>query len=618
MDKMKMESNNSVLENVEKIAAIFPNCVSEKKNESGQTEKAIDFDILKQMLSDHVVEGEESYTFTWPGKRASIVEANRPIRKTLRPEKQKSVDWENTKNLYIEGDNLDVLKLLQESYLEAVKMIYIDPPYNTGSDFIYRDDFSVSQEMYANESGALDEKGNRFFKNTDRNGRFHSDWCSMMYARLLLARNLLTKDGIIFMSIDDGEVGNLRKIGDEIFGESNFLANLVWEKKYTVANDARFFSDNHDHILCYVKDSSVFSIGRLPRTAEMNAAYKNPDHHPKGVWKATPLHAKSGSADSANFSYTFKNGVTFRPPAGTYSRYSAETLKKMDEGDEIWFGKDGTAIPARKTFLCDLKNSGIVPRTLISYEMGGHNHEAVEEVKHLLDQNVFNNPKPLKLLEYLLTVANLQEDSIVMDFFSGSATTAQAVMKWNEARGSKCRYLMVQLPETCDPASEAAKVGYKTICEIGQARIKAAAAQIENVEVDTGFRVFTLDESNMKDVFFSAEEYQQSLLPMLESNIKEDRTDLDLLFGCLLEWGLPLDRACTEYFVDGCHVIDYQDGELVACFAENITEKVLTDMASRKPRRVVFRDASFTDSPSKMNVWERFKLLSPETQIKVL
>lgn len=617
MEKMKMESVDLISQNIEKIGKIFPNCITETVDEDGKQKKVIHFERLRQLLSDDAVDGGEVYEFTWVGKKAAIAEANTPIRKTLRPCPEESINWDSTENLYMEGDNLEVLKLLQESYFGAVKMIYIDPPYNTGNDFIYRDRFAKSGEDYAEDIGLYDEDGIRLFCNTDSNGRFHSDWCSMMYSRLLLARNLLSSDGVIFISIDDGEVGNLRKMGDEIFGEANFLANLIWEKKYTVANDAQFFSDNHDHILCYAKDSSQFQIGRLPRTEEMNAAYKNPDHHPKGVWKATPLHAKSGSLESADFSYTFKNGVTFRPPTGTYSRYSAETLKRMDEGDEIWFGKDGKAVPSRKTFLCDLKNQGVVPRTLIPYEVGGHNHEAVEEVKHLLKTNVFNNPKPLKLLKYLMTVANLKEDSLVLDFFSGSATTAHALMDFNAERGTHCKYIMVQLAETCKPGSAAYKAGYKNICEIGKARILAAGKTEDASKVDVGFRVFKLDESNMKDVYYEAEEYSQSLLTMLESNIKEDRTDLDLLFGCLLEWGMPLSLPyrceCEEGF--RIHICD--EGELIACFEENIPESVMMEIAKRQPQRAVFRDSGFQDSAAKINVKERFKLVSPETDVRI-
>ena len=648
MNHMKFESPDMTAQNIDRIAALFPNCVTEMLDEEHSTpekkvyKRAINFELLKQMLSPDVVDGDEAYEFTWVGKKAAIVEANKPIRKTLRPCVEESKDWDNTENLYIEGDNLEVLKLLQESYLGKVKMIYIDPPYNTGNDFIYADDFMRSQEEENEQMGMYDEDENRLFKNTDTNGRFHSDWCSMIYSRLMLARNLLTDDGVIFISIDDGEVGNLRKICDEVFGANNFLANLIWEKKYTVANDALFFSDNHDHILCYVKDVFKFSIGKLPRTDEMNAAYKNPDNHPKGPWKATPLHAKSGSAESANFTYTFKNGVTFKPPVGTYSRYSAETLKKYDENNEIWFGRDGTAVPSRKTFLCDLKNTGIVPRTIIPFSVGGHNHEAVDEVRALMQDNLFTNPKPTKLLRHLATIANCSDNSIILDFFSGSATTAHAVMQLNAEDGGHRKFIMVQLPEPCDEASEACKAGYKNICEIGKERIRRAgekllqdvtsgkgnikgegwgcgmpttqedrAFAIKNI-LDIGFRVLKLDDTNMKDVYYAPDDYDQNMLAGLESNIKDDRTDLDLLFGCLIDWGLPLSLPYKSEQLGGCTVHTYNDGDLIACFDANIPESVVKEIAQRKPLRAVFRDSSFASSPEKINVFEIFKLYMPE------
>ena len=642
MNHMKFESPDMTAQNIDHIAALFPNCVTEMPDENGKIKRAVNFELLKQMLSPDVVDGDEAYEFTWVGKKAAIVEANKPIRKTLRPCVEESKDWDNTENLYIEGDNLEVLKLLQESYLGKVKMIYIDPPYNTGNDFIYADDFMRSQEEENEQMGMYDEDENRLFKNTDTNGRFHSDWCSMIYSRLMLARNLLTDDGVIFISIDDGEVGNLRKICDEVFGANNFLANLIWEKKYTVANDALFFSDNHDHILCYVKDVFKFSIGKLPRTDEMNAAYKNPDNHPKGPWKATPLHAKSGSAESANFTYTFKNGVTFKPPVGTYSRYSAETLKKYDENNEIWFGRDGTAVPSRKTFLCDLKNTGIVPRTIIPFSVGGHNHEAVDEVRALMQDNLFTNPKPTKLLRHLATIANCSDNSIILDFFSGSATTAHAVMQLNAEDGGHRKFIMVQLPEPCDEASEACKAGYKNICEIGKERIRRAgekllqdvtsgkgnikgegwgcgmpttqedrAFAIKNI-LDIGFRVLKLDDTNMKDVYYAPDDYDQGMIVGLESNIKDDRTDLDLLFGCLIDWGLPLSLPYKSEQIDGCTVHTYNDGDLIACFDANIPESVVKEIAQRKPLRAVFRDSGFASSPEKINVFEIFKLYMPE------
>jgi adenine-specific DNA-methyltransferase len=622
MKKMKMETENQANKNIFKLAKLFPACVTEAIDAQGRLLHTVNFEKLKQILGIDIAQDDEVYEFTWVGKKSALVEANRQIRKTLRPCKEKSNNWDETENIYIEGDNLETLKLLQESYLGSIKMIYIDPPYNTGNDFVYRDDFRMSTDEYDVESGLFDDENNRLFINNDSNGRFHSDWCSMIYSRLIMARNLLSESGVIYISIDDGEVGNLRKICDEIFGESNFLANLIWEKKYTVANDALFFSDNHDHILCYAKSTSKFEIGQLSRTEEMNAAYKNPDNHPKGPWKATPLHARSGSANSANFSYKFKNGVIFTPPSGTFSRYSANTLKQYDEADEIWFGKDGTAVPSRKTFLCDLKKSGIVPRTIIPFSVGGHNHEAVEEVKELLGKNVFTSPKPVKLLRYLMTVANLGENDIVLDFFSGSGTTAQALMELNIEEGKKCKYILIQLKEKCEDRPETSKHGYSNICEIGEERIRKAGDMLQennpSVNFDYGFRVFSLDESNMKDVYYAAEDYNQGILDVLESNIKEDRTDLDLLFGCLIEWGLPLSMPYTSETMEGCTVHTYNEGDLVACFNDNIPDNVIKEIAKRQPLRVVFRDSSFSGSPAKINVSEIFKLLAPDTSVKVI
>ena len=631
MDKLKMHSLDGVERNIELIGKLFPNAITEVMRD-GKVEHAIDFDVLRQELSDSIVEGrEERYQFTWPDKKKAMLAANAPITATLRPVAADSVGKDGTpggfdsENLYIEGDNLEVLKLLQETYLGKVKMIYIDPPYNTGNDFVYEDDFAQSAADYMAGSGQYDEEGNRLVTNTESNGRFHTDWLNMIYPRLRLAKDLLSKDGVIFISIDDGEVGNLREVCDEVFGARNFLANLIWEKKYTVANDALFFSDNHDHILCYAKDSSSFVIGKLPRTDEMNAAYKNPDNHPKGPWKATPLHAKSGSANSANFSYTFKNGVVFSPPAGTFSRYSAETLRKFDENNEIWFGKDGTAVPARKTFLCDLKNSGIVPRTIIPFTIGGHNHEAVDEVRNLLENNVFTNPKPVKLLKYLLTVANCEKDAIILDFFSGSATTAHAVMQLNAEDGGHRKFIMVQLPEKTDEKSEAYKAGYKNICEIGKERIRRAGRKIKEdagltapADLDIGFRCLRLDESNMKPVYYTPDEVGQQELFSLVDNVKEDRTPEDLLFQVMLDLGVLLSSSIEVKEIAGKKVFNVADGFLLACFDHDVTEETVKAIAQMKPYYAVFRDSSMANDSVATNFEQIFETYSPDTVRKVL
>lgn len=625
MEKMKMESANITDMNIDKIAALFPNCITETADENGKLKKAINFEMLRAMLSEDIAEGDEAYEFTWVGKKAAIAEPNRPIRKTLRPCVEESVNWDTTENLYIEGDNLEVLKMLQESYLGKVKMIYIDPPYNTGNDFIYRDDFAVSADDYAEESGQLDENGNRLFKNTDSNGRFHSDWCSMIYSRLMLARNLLSDDGVIFVSIDDGEVENLRSIGNEVFGEGNFVADLIWQKKFSRSNDATYFSTMHDHILCFCKRNILYGhggwkIGLLPRGEEIPSGYSNPDNDPRGVWTSVILSAKSGS-DSLLYEITTPSGRKVVPPSGRYWSCSKETFEKWKAENRIWFGKDGDGSPRKKTFLSEVQD-GLRPNTILFHEDAGHNQEAKQETKALFNGvGVFDGPKPVKLLKLLLTIANAKEDSIILDFFSGSATTAHAVMQLNAEDGGHRKFIMVQLPEETAEDSEAFKAGYKTICEIGKERIRRAGSKIKSetgADIDYGFRVLKLDDTNMQDVYYTPAETDQQMLLGFESNIKPDRTDLDLLFGCLLDWGLPLSMPYSSEQIEGVTVHTYNDGDLIACFDKAIPESVIKTIAKRQPLRVVFRDDSFADSPSKINVSEIFKMLSPDTRVKVI
>lgn len=626
MDKLRMQSSNGVEDNIMKIAQLFPDCVTETVDErSGQPKHLIDFEKLKQNLSDSVIsERAERYQFTWPDKSKAILLANSPINATLRPCREDSVDFDNTQNLYIEGDNLDVLKCLKETYLHKVKMIYIDPPYNTGNDFVYEDDFAQSSEEYLANSGQFDEQGNRMFTNAESNGRFHTDWLNMIYPRLKVARDLLTDDGVIFISIDDNEVENLRKVCDEVFGESNCIAQLIWEKKYTIANDSKYFSDVHDYILCYSKKKEFFHIGKLPRTAQMNAAYKNPDNHPKGPWKATPLHARSGSDSNANFSYTFKNGVVFTPPTGRFSAYSKETLKAMDDNNEIWFGKDGKSIPSRKTFLCDLKNDGVVPRTIISYSEGGHNHEADEEMKKLMEKKVFTSPKPTKLLHLLLTLGNTNKEAIILDFFSGSATTAHAVMRLNSEDGGNRKFIMVQLPEKTDEKSEAFKAGYKNICEIGKERIRRAGKKIKEEsplttqDLDTGFRVLKLDSTNMQDIYYSPKDISQADLFSQVDNVKPDRTGEDLLFQVMLELGATLDSKIETTTVAGKTIYNVAEGYLVACFDPDVTDDVVKAIAQMQPAYAVLRDTSMKDDSTATNFEQIFKTYSPDTVTKIL
>ena len=639
MDKMRMESIDMTAQNIEKIGALFPNRITETKDADGRLKKAINFDLLRQMLSDDVIEGDEAYEFTWVGKKAAIVEANKPIRKTLRPVMENEtiptgadsegkpycssagVNWDTTENLYIEGDNLEVLKLLQESYLGKVKMIYIDPPYNTGNDFIYRDDFKQSAADYEEDSGVYDEDGNRMFKNTDTNGRFHSDWCSMIYSRLMLARNLLTDDGVIFISIDDNEQENLKKCCSEVFGGQNFVAQLVWERAYAPKNDAKFISNSHDYVLMYAKNITQFVIGRLPRTAEANARYQNPDNDPRGVWKPSDMSVKTYTA-SCDYPITAPSGRVIEPPAGRCWRLSKNAFLESLQDNRIYFGADGNSVPCIKRFLTELKYDGMAPTSIMFYKDVGHSQEGAKEVTNIMDAGVFDGPKPVRLLIRLLTLANLKDDSVVLDFFSGSGTTAHALMQYNAENSKHCKFVAVQLPEETDTNGTAYKAGYPNICEIGKERIRRAAKKIaeehSDAKFDGGFRVLKLDDTNMKDVYYAPADYEQNVLDLLESNIKEDRTDLDLLFGCLLEWGLPLSLPYQSENIEGCAVHNYNDGDLIACFDENIPDSVIKTIAKRQPLRAVFRDSSFQSSPAKINVTQIFKELAPDTSVKVL
>lgn len=624
MEKMKMESVDLTKQNIEKIGLLFPNCITESKDEDGYLKKAINFDLLKQMLSSDIVEGDEAYEFTWIGKKASIVEANKPIRKTLRPCKEESVNWDTTENLYIEGDNLEVLKLLQESYLGKVKMIYIDPPYNTGSDFIYNDDFKMSGKEYAGEQGEFDDDGNRMFKNTDSNGRFHSDWCSMIYPRLMLARNLLSDDGVIFISIDDHEQQNMKKMCDEIFGEDNFLAQLIWERAYSPVNLKRHFSESHDYILCYAKRIMNTVCKGLPRSDEANDRYSNPDNDPRGVWKSSDLSV--GPAVESNiYLITTPSGRIVEPPAGRSWSLSEKVFYERLHDNRIWFGTDGNNVPSIKRFLSEVKQ-GITPMTIWKYSEVGHSQDATKRLKEIFDGKAyFDYPKPVDLIKRCIQLYT-DKDSIILDLFSGSSTTAHAVMQLNAEDGGNRKFIMVQLPEKTDEKSEAYKEGYKTICEIGKERIRRAGLKIldenkdkEGIEnLDFGFRVLKLDESNMVDLYYNPEDYDQKMLSKLRYNIKPNRRDIDIFFGCLLEWGLPLSLPYNSEKIDGCTIHNYNNGDLIACFDKNIPDSVFKEIARRQPLRAVFIDSSFAEIPTKINVGEIFKLLAPDTRIKVI
>ena len=635
MDKMRMESIDMTAQNVEKIGALFPNCITETKDETGKPKKAINFDLLRQMLSGNVIEGDEAYEFTWVGKKAAIVEANKPIRKTLRPCPEESVNWDSTENLYIEGDNLEVLKLLQESYLGKVKMIYIDPPYNTGNDFIYNDDFKMTGEEYADELGEIDEDGNRMFKNTDSNGRFHSDWCSMIYSRLMLARNLLSDDGVIFISIDDNENDNLRKLCDEAFGESNFVAIVNWKGRGG-RQDSKYYAAVHEYILCYAKDKPLFNAGEEIKTGDV---YPKFDEEKKRYYK-TQLLRKWGSnsrrEDRPNLFYpiTAPDGTDVYPivvvkndqrPSNCEKfdgcwRHGASTMQRNLADGLVEFVKqeDGSWIPYEKIY-APLEGEEKTKKYTTWID---ESNDGAKELKALFGTAPFDYPKNTTLICKFLKMAGIEDNDVVLDFFSGSATTAHAVMQLNAEDGGHRKFIMVQLPEKTDEKSEAYKAGYSNICEIGKERIRRAAKKIAeehpDAKFDGGFRVLKLDDTNMKDVYYAPAEYEQSMLSMLESNIKDDRTDLDLLFGCLLEWGLPLSLPYKSEKIDRCTVHNYNDGDLIACFDEDIPDSVIKAIAKMQPLRAVFRDSSFAGSPAKINVEEIFKLMAPDTSVKVI
>ena len=589
----------------------------------GGVKRAVDFDKLRQLLSSDIVEGnEERYQFTWPDKRKAILAANAPINATLRPSPEESVDFDTTQNLYIEGDNLDVLKCLKETYLHKVKMIYIDPPYNTGNDFVYEDDFAESAAEYLANSGQFDEQGNRLVTNTESNGRFHTDWLNMIYPRLKVARDLLTEDGVIFISIDDNEVENLRKVCDEIFGESNFIATLVWERAYSPKNDAKYISNSHDYVLMYAKSAANFVIGRLERTAEANARYSNPDNDPRGVWKPSDMSVKTYNAE-CDYSITTPSGRVVEPPAGRCWRLSRNAFRERLQDNRIWFGSDGNSVPCIKRFITELKHDGMAPTSILFYKDVGHSQEGAQEVVSLFgDKGVFDGPKPVRLLERLITLANLKEDSIVLDFFSGSATTAHAVMKKNAEKAKHSRFIMVQLPE--EVSDKKKDQGYKNICEIGKERIRRAGAKIKadspltTQHLDTGFRVLKLDSSNMKDVFYSPKETSQLELFTLVDNVKDDRTSEDLLFQVMLELSATLDSKIEESVVDGKTIYNVAEGYLVACFDQEVSDDVVKAIAKMQPTYAVLRDTSLVDDATATNFEQIFKTYAPNTTTKIL
>ncbi|MEI7451461.1 MAG: site-specific DNA-methyltransferase [Desulfomonile sp.] len=599
--------------NIDKIKTLFPEALTEGK---------IDFDVLKQVLGGAVDEREEKYGLNWYGKRHARQLALMPSTGTIRPCPEDSVEWDNTQNLMIEGDNLEVLKLLQKSYAGKVKLIYIDPPYNTGKEFVYPDNFQDNIKNYLEITRQVDSAGHKFSSNTEASGRFHTDWLNMMYPRLKLARNLLNPQGFIVISIDDNEVGNLRLTCDEVFGEENFIANVVWQKKYTRANDAKFFSDNHDHLLVYAKDASVCTMGRIDRGEEQISAYSNPDNHPKGIWKATPLHARSGTNTRP---YTFANGIIWAPPTGTYRRFTDETMKIYEAGNEIWFGVDGKQVPSRKSFLGEM-DDGMVPVTLWDYKFAGHNHEANNELKALGLGGTFTSPKPTRLISRMLQLFTSKDTKdLVVDFFAGSATTGQAVMAQNASDLGNRRFALVQLPESLDPDDKDQKIASglcdklgkpRNIAELTKERLRRAGKKIREENPmfagDTGFRVFKLDTTNIQAWDPDRENLPQTLLNSVE-HLKAGRTESDVLYELLLKLGLDLCVPMEQKTIAGKTVNSIGAGTLIVCLAPQISrEEVETlalgivewhkNLAPAGEKTVVFRDSAFADDVAKTNL----------------
>ena len=593
-----------IAENIDRMKSLFPEAFTDGK---------IDFAVLRQLLGDAVEEGEEKYGLNWHGKRQARQIALTPSTGTLRPCPEDSVEWHTTQNLMIEGDNLEVLKLLQKSYAGKVKLIYIDPPYNKGKDFVYPDDFRNSIKNYLQLTKQIDPDGHKATSNTESSGRFHTNWLNMMLPRLKLARTFLSEDGVIFISIDDGEVANLRKTCDEVFGEENFIVNVVWQKKYTRANDARLFSDNHDHILVYARQKEKVGLSAQARNEDQIKLYSNPDNHPKGQWKATPLHAKSGANIN---SFTFRNGVVWAPPRGTYRRFNDKSMRRMDEADEIWFGENGNQVPGRKSFLTEVKE-GVTPVTIWPYQEAGHNHEANNNLKALGLGGLFDNPKPVRLVKKMIDLATDADQShIVMDFFAGSGTTAHAVMDANGADGGNRRFICVQLPEPIDPPVDVDGLTFSNIEEITTERIRRSARKAAenhpNTKADFGFRHLRLAISNIRAWEPTTDDLEGTLLANTDHVIR-GRTAADILTELLLKLGLDLCVPIEEKGIAGKTVYSIGEGTLLVCLADGLTQDVVEDLAAGivawhqelppvAHPRAVFKDSGFADDVAKTNM----------------
>ena len=603
MDKIDGMTMNIEQANVEKLKEIFPEVFADGK---------VDFDKLQGLLGNYIASDNEKYSFTWKGKTDSLRLAQKRSTGTLRPSMADSKNWDTTQNLYLEGDNLEVLKLLQSSYLNSVKMIYIDPPYNTGHDFVYNDSFADPISQYKEVTGQATRS------NPETAGRYHTNWLNMMYPRLKLARNLLTDDGVIFISIDDNEVANLKKICDEIFGEDNFVAQLIWQRAFSPKNDAKYISNSHDYILLYCKTITKFKIGRLPRTEEANARYQNPDNDPRGVWTSSDLSVKTYNA-SYDYPIITPSGKIVEPPSGRCWRTSKESFEKLVEDNRVYFGEDGSNTPRVKRFLCELKFDGMAPTSILFHKDVGHSQEGSQEVTKILDAGVFEGPKPSKLLKRLLTLANTNSDSIILDFFSGSATTAHAVMQLNAEDSGNRKFICVQLPEKTDEQSEAYKAGYTNICEIGKERIRRAGEKIkrdnkdkQGIEnLDIGFKVFKLDSSNLvkwdntptTDVEEVKKRVQQSLFYLVEG-----REDIDLVYEVMLKRGLPLTSTVKECVFDGVKAffVNSPSDKMLICL-DPVTISAVEKMAESTAEVCIFADRFFADANILSNTDENLK-----------
>lgn len=625
IDKLKMHSPDLTQDNIAKIRAIFPGCVTEAAGEDGKLRLAVDFDQLRQELSDSIVEGpQERYHLNWPGKREALITANAPIAKTLRPARDESVDFDTTQNLFIEGDNLEALKLLQETYLGKVKMIYIDPPYNTGNDFVYDDDFAESSAEFLERSNQKDDEGNRLVANSASNGRFHSDWLSMMQARLQLARRLMRDDGAIFISIDDNEQANLKRICDEVFGSENFVNTIIWEKRYSPQNAVKWFSEAHDFVLVYARDKMNWYPKLLERSDEMNSRYRNLDNDPRGAWKPGDSTAQGGHGTKNQFYVlTSPNGKQHHLPSGLCWRYTEKAFAELVADNRVWFGADGNNVPAIKKFLTEVKQ-GVACQTIWKYSDVGHSQEGKKEVNKLFPEaSVFDTPKPVRLLKRALYLAT-DENAVVLDFFAGSASTVHAAMQLNADDGGNRKIISVQIPEPTVDGSVARQAGYANIAEISKERIRRAGQKILEGEChpdwnkDVGFRVLKIDSSNMADVFYTPDQTSQADLLSRVDNIKPDRTAEDLLFQVLLDWGVDLTLPIRRETVQGKTVFFVDDTALMACFDDGISEGLVKELATHAPMRIVFKDTGFADDQTKINVRQIFKAMSPETEVKAI